>query len=756
LALISGSRFPYGGSVSSHAKATLFQFGPFELDPTQQELRRKGVRLRLPGSRLRLLHLLVSRSGDLISRDEIASILWKDTHTIDVVSGINTAVNQLRAQLGDDPASPRYIETVIGAGYRFIADVVAVEPPTESAAEPAVIHALPVPTAIPTAIPEVDPLQPVTAAAPASPDRKLTGRPRWISIALASAVVLAAVYGVVRFSAARAPAPPPEAELEMIRVTGDGDIQYADIAPNGKYVAYIRAQGGQQGLWLKQLATSRVLKLADMGAFECQGIAFSPDSDYVYFMRKAPLAPSGELYRVPFLGGTPTQILTGISGPPAISPDGLRIAFVRSTLVTHGQDSIVTASIDGAGEQVLSSFPAPGIHMNRITWSGDGSSLVFPLQSTLYSIPTDGGTARPVPTSSPWKSIDDLRYLPSNGNLLIVGTLSGLAHAQIYEMTWPEGRIQALTHDMSNYIAIRATSDGKSLVAVQDLVLDSIQLIGPGKEAQTHALSAENQNRDGIEALAWTRDGRLIYSSRVENRSELLETSKDGSPSQRIVTTNGDYEISDLAVTPHGDYLAETRWRLNDVANIWRTDLTGGGEKQLTTGKQDFPLSLTPDGSWIVYSSAEGDRSVLMKVPIEGGQPLQLTSYSADDPSVSFDGRWIACSYTPNRDQPQRLAIVPFSGGPPARVFNLPRNGTLRYLAWMPDSQGVAFIQHGTDADNILEQPLAGGAAIPITHFASGSIFNFEASRDGRIAMARGTESVDAILIKNFHGAGRP
>ena len=59
--------------MSTQAKATVFQFGPFELDPTQQELRRKGVRLRVPGSRLRLLHLLVGHAGHLISRDEIAA-----------------------------------------------------------------------------------------------------------------------------------------------------------------------------------------------------------------------------------------------------------------------------------------------------------------------------------------------------------------------------------------------------------------------------------------------------------------------------------------------------------------------------------------------------------------------------------------------------------------------------------------------------------------------------------------------------------
>jgi Tol biopolymer transport system component/DNA-binding winged helix-turn-helix (wHTH) protein len=735
--------------VSTQAKATVFQFGPFELDPTQQELRRKGVRLRVPGSRLRLLHLLVGHAGQLISRDEIAAALWKDTQTVDVVSGINTAVNQLRAQLGDDPASPKYIETVIGAGYRFVAEVVEIESPSENG----VLHSLPFEMAaseassLPAAV-DAPPLQSHRASG-----LDFTGRKKWLLAVLTAAIVLAAVpYGFLRFSTMRQTSPP--AELNMVRVTGDGDIQYADISPNGKYVAYVREQGGEQSLWLKQLATGRVLKLVAMGKLSCQGIAFSPDSDYVYFMRKAPLEPSGQLYRVPFLGGTPTQILTGISGAPAISPDGRMLAFVRSTLITHGEDSIVTASIDGAGERVLASFHAPGIHMNRIAWTADGEALVFPLRSDLYTIAAEGGTAQPVKNGN-WVTIDDLRSLPSSDDLLVVGLLPGFSHPQIYKVTLSSGKTEAITHDLSKYTAVRATGDGRSLLAVQDLLLDSIQLLDAGKGMQIRSLSSENQNHDGIDGLAWTPDGKIIYSSQAEDHVELMEANQDGSDPQRIATTDVNHQISDLAVSPRGDYIAAARWGANDVANVWRTDMNGAHAKQLTTGRQDFPLSITPDGNWIVYSSSQGDQSVLMKAPSEGGQPVQLTDYNADDPDVSPDGKWIACSYIPRENQRVRLAIVPIEGGAPAKVFELPENATPRYLAWAPNGRGITFIHHGSDADNIWEQPLDGGPATPVTYFASGVIFNFQWSRDGRLAVAHGTESIDAVLIRNFRDVNR-
>jgi Tol biopolymer transport system component/DNA-binding winged helix-turn-helix (wHTH) protein len=739
--------------VSSQDRAIIFRFGPFELDAAQQELRRRGVRLRLPASRLRLLLLFVNRHGHLITREEIANALWKDTQTVDIVSGINTAVNQLRGHLGDDPASPKYIETVIGAGYRFIASVV--ESPTgPETAPPETLQLL---ASEESSLPlDAEPLPVAGPPRPAS--HRIARSSRLWGIAGAATLIAVAIiaYLLARSSASR-PSHPPQAP-NMTRVTGDGDIRYADISPDGMYVAFVRATDGKQSLWLKQLATGRVLELADMGKYECEGLAFSPDGSYIYFVRKEPLQASGELYQAPFLGGNARQILKGISGPPAISPDGRRVAFVRSTLITHGEDSIVTASIsgsgDGSGERVLATYKAPGVHMNRITWTADGKTLVYPTQSGLTAIAVEGGTAHVV-QGDKWESIDDLRGLPPENDLIVVGRLSGALHTQIYEVPGNGGEYRAVTRDLSNYTAVRPTADGKSLLAVQDFVLAAIEILNPNRESDVRSLSAENQDRNGIEGLAWMPDGKIAYSSESDGRNELMENDTNGSNAQRLVVSGTNDEFSDLVVSPRGDFIAVARWQEDDVDNIWRMNLNGGDAKRLTSGSQDFPLSLTPDGQWIIYSSNQGNESVLMRVSAQGGPAVRLTDYSADDPSVSPDGKWIACSYIPHEDQRASLAIVPIAGGPPAKIFSLPETATPRHLVWTPDSRAVAFINHDKDADNILEQPLAGGTAIPVTHFALGKIFNFQGSRDGRLVFSRGTESVDAVLIRGFRDSER-
>ena len=100
-----------------------------ELDWRAYELRRSGQPIRLSRIPMELLFLLVERRGELVTRDEIVARIWGKDVFLDTDNSINAAVRKLRQVLDDDPEHPRYLQTVTGMGYRFIAPVLEVSPP---------------------------------------------------------------------------------------------------------------------------------------------------------------------------------------------------------------------------------------------------------------------------------------------------------------------------------------------------------------------------------------------------------------------------------------------------------------------------------------------------------------------------------------------------------------------------------------------------------------------------------------------------
>lgn len=99
------------------------RFGVFELDSRTGELRRSGMLVHLQPMPVKLLALLASRAGELVTREVIQRELWNSETYVDFERSINICVMQIRAALGDDAETPRFVETLPRRGYRFIAEV---------------------------------------------------------------------------------------------------------------------------------------------------------------------------------------------------------------------------------------------------------------------------------------------------------------------------------------------------------------------------------------------------------------------------------------------------------------------------------------------------------------------------------------------------------------------------------------------------------------------------------------------------------
>ena len=118
------------------------RFQDFELDTGRFELRRAGHRIRLERKPMELLILLVEKQGQLVARQEIIERIWGKDFFFDADHGVNTLIRKLRAALNDDSDHPRFVETEVGKGYRFIGRLeveledFVLKPPARSAISP--------------------------------------------------------------------------------------------------------------------------------------------------------------------------------------------------------------------------------------------------------------------------------------------------------------------------------------------------------------------------------------------------------------------------------------------------------------------------------------------------------------------------------------------------------------------------------------------------------------------------------------------
>jgi TolB-like protein/DNA-binding winged helix-turn-helix (wHTH) protein len=211
------------------------RFGPFELDLQTGDLTRNGRYIALQGKPRSILIALVERGGTTVSRTELQTRLWSGETFVDFEDGLNTAMRKLRETLGDDPQNSRYIQTVRGLGYRFIAPVqeieVAPEPESGEQAAPS-IAAVAGPEFSTDAVPVLNPATPGAPPAPPSTRRR-------ILFAVAAVALLLAIIFAVRIVRRQNSAAVriSVAVLPFVNMTGDPARDYLSSGITDELIA---------------------------------------------------------------------------------------------------------------------------------------------------------------------------------------------------------------------------------------------------------------------------------------------------------------------------------------------------------------------------------------------------------------------------------------------------------------------------------------------------------------------------------------
>jgi len=568
-------------------------------------------------------------------------------------------------------------------------------------------------------------------------------------VAVLVALVVAGIgYGIYKLTAKRDRPALSFQSAKFTRLTTTGKASGVAISPDGKYVVHIQDDGGQQSLWIRQVATQSNVQIVAPAAVQYSGLTFSPDGDYIYYSVSSQEFTQRALFQVPTLGGSPKKLLENLWATTiTFSPDGKQFAFVRPE---WGKEfALMIANADGTNEQKLVAHKNPPENIGSPAWSPDGKRIAYRVQNydsndtTIFEAQVADGSTKPL-TAQRWLIVNRMAWLADGSGLLIRATPGQNSVFQIWHLSYPEGEAHQLTNDLNNYTGMSLTADSGTLAVVQSEQQASIWIAPMGNASRARPVTSGSGKADL--RPAWTPDGRIVYDSNASGIEDIWIVNADGS-NQKQLTAN--YSVDrDSAVSPDGRYIVFVSSR-SGVDDLWRMNIDGSDQRQLTNGgsRKQSP-QFSPDGRWLIYHTAFGKQTV-WKISAEGGEPVQLTDKPSEYPTVSPDSKLVAYLYR-DENAPWRIAVAPLEGGQPLKTFDLPPTYE-RPLHWTPDGRAVAYIDTQNGVSNILAQPLDGGKPKQLTDFKVDRIFWFDFSRDGKqLALSRGTQTSDVVLISNF------
>jgi Tol biopolymer transport system component/DNA-binding winged helix-turn-helix (wHTH) protein len=699
------------------------------LDVGRYELRRSGHILKLEKIPMELLILLVSRKGELVSREQIIAKLWGHDVFIETEHGINTAVKKVRQTLGDDPENSRFVQTVVGKGYRFIATV------TNGEIIPAIAQGR-----------DGKEVEPTSSAGNLTRKVKEKSNGKLIGVAVA---VLLSLLGIAGWRVHRDSIELPPLEIVPL-VALSGYEAMPSFSPDGNQVAFVLEGTGNSGIYTALVDGEKALRLTSNSSDRYP--VWSPDGKQVAFARSSEEGQA--IYLIPSFGGNERRIYTGPAGAfprslswapsgevlafsessadrtharisqlsigdssirpltlpsdreidyaPAFSPDGLTLAFVRSA-VTGDLSDLYTMPAKG-GEAKRITYLNRGIAM-QLSWTADSGEIVFCSDPrgaiTLWRVAASGGTPRP-----------------------IEGVGAGACGPAISR----KGHELAYQHELSR--------DG-----IWRLKLDDPT---HGHASAEQVVSAKGQSG----RPDFSPDGKKFsFESDRLGYHDIWVCDSDGSNCGQATSLHGEAGVARWS--PDGRHIA-FEYRPKDHGEIFLMDVPGGSPRLLPTlpGSDNGGPSWSRDGKWIYFCSDKGGGPLqLWKVPYEGGVPIRVTSNGGVFATESVDRRFV---YYSKWNAPG-VWEMPMEGGPESRILDQP-DGT-DWSDWGVTSRGIYFVDSHAKPATINFFEFATGKQFPVFVPPQQPGVGLAASRNGDYILYSEVDLAESsiVLVKNFH-----
>jgi Tol biopolymer transport system component/DNA-binding winged helix-turn-helix (wHTH) protein len=694
-----------------------YAFGPFVADSVKRLLLREGAAVPLTSKAFDILLTLIAHRDRIVEKDDFMREVWQGAIVED--NNLVRNISTLRKALDEGRDDHRYIVTVPGRGYRFVADVEAGS-------------AVPIVPVAKDESPVAPPL--VTTLAPA--ERVMS---RWLYGAIAGAATLVAGLGLalmwVQFPKAPAPSNHPS---KIWQLTFDSGLQgEPSWSPDGRMVAYSSDRAGNLDIWVQSVPDGVPFRLTTSAEHDWQP-DWSPDGRSVVFRSER---NGGGLFVVPASGGAEQQI-ANFGFHPRWSPDGTRVFFHRSNFqgLNLGAREVFVVNLDGTPARNVRSDVVREFSSFQTAWHPDGRRIsIWGTHRTeglsFWTVPLDEGAPvrseisegvqtrlkeSAVSFSNPDRIPVAFRWSPSGDALFFEGRSEGVLNlwkinVDPKTLEWREGP-ERLTTGAELNAELTLTADGRRLAFVSRT--EHIRLWSFPFDANAGRLTGPGTpiTADGMNALSpdISPDGKqLVYCVERGGRQELWAKSLEDGRETRLVA--GDrfrranprwsYDSHDVA------YTRRENGRSGNAADyssaIVVASSTGGGEQIFPAvgSMPDMLLDWSTDGAWILGASRHSNRGAyaLALFPINPDHDRVARTLASDPHRDLWQAR-----FSPNQKWVSFAAAQPGASA----IYSMPaRGGTQVAITdgrffddrprWAPDSRTIYFLSNRTGFFNL-------------------------------------------------------
>ncbi len=697
------------------------RFDIFEVDLRAGELLKDGQRIKLQEQPFRVLFLLLQQPGEVVTRDQLRQELWPADTFVDFDHGLNSAVGRLREALRDSAEKPRFIETVAKRGYRFIA-----------------------------------PIQPNDEQLP-EPSRVVTSSSRplstwlWIGATIClSLVCSASIWALYR------PRPDTQlAKIEVVPLIGLRGYQATPaFSPDGTLVAFRQSDGGNNtGIYAAVVGGQKSIQLTNKPGDCCP--TWSPDGRQIAFARYS--KNSFSIFTIPALGGTERRLYRGpdhLGGGLSWSPDGSLIAFSES----HDNDPTrAWISLLSVGDSTIReiSSPTPGWIDRSPSYSPDGSRIAFirsavaGVSNDIYVMAANGGRAkrltfdhRPMTGSLAWTSDSrEIVFASARGaemGLWVVaaeGCIPRPVAGPVGQAGWP---------------TIPSRTD-KTLVYEQGVGKADVWRfdLKDSKHPQKAPYSLISEKGDKMRPELSPDGKKVAFESDRLGFWDIWTCDVDGISCDQITSLHG--TAGRARWSPNGRYIA-FEFHPHERSEVYLVEVPGGVPRLLPTiaGSDNLSPSWSQDGKWIYFASKrDAEPFQIWKIPVQGGTPTQVTKRGGISPVESFDGRYL---YYSKYEQAGVWRIPLQGGGEESQVLSDMDPGG--WPNWALSPEGIYFLKFEEFPNAQLAFfDFAGGKTHVLWSLANkpGWGLSLSADRKSIVYLQDQFAESNLMLVRNFH-----